>query len=551
MVQSRLNRQQPVQREPLLSPLEDNKRCHESLQHWFRTYCLTKRLCLPSKAAILILLWTALVGVVYQQLRSTAVALIDNSEHNASHYNSLCYAVLALVMVFYPLSGFVADIYCGRCKCIIFSLWIFLIALLIASIGIVLIFLTDKHIHVFPPFHFKTIFLNSLIIPVVIIEFLSFPLFLIGLAGYEANFIQLELDQLLEAPSEYLGLFVHWANWAYHALALVVVMLFSVAICYSEQYRFVMETMTLYSSPILYLLILLVVLLVSCFKRHLFYPELRQHNPYNMVLNVLNYVRKNKYPRRRSAFTFSDHFIPSRMDFAKKRFGGPFRSEEVEDVKTLFRILLILLTLVPVHFLQVPASLFVFPLLGHHAGLRTKVSATHCTVAWMLFENGSMLSITSTCCFPIYIWVIFSLLQRRIPKIFTRLKFGIVLFLLGIFSMLIIDIAGHIVTPNDTFNGTAVSHFSCVFHGNFTSYRNTYNSLKLHWAAFILPNLFLGIGPIVFETTSLEFISAQSPYFMKGLLVGIYYALKGLSQFTTSFIIIPLSLKYFCGVPDV
>ena len=147
MVQSRLNRQQPVQREPLLSPLEDNKHCHESLQHWFRTYCLTKRLCLPSKAAILILLWTALVGAVYQQLRSTAVALIDNSEHNASHYNSLCYAVLALVMVFYPLSGFVADIYCGRYKCIIFSLWIFLTALLIASIGIVLIFLHDRQTH--------------------------------------------------------------------------------------------------------------------------------------------------------------------------------------------------------------------------------------------------------------------------------------------------------------------------------------------------------------------------------------------------------------------
>ena len=40
--------------------------------------------------------------------------------------------------------------------------------------------------------------------------------------------------------------------------------------------------------------------------------------------------------------------------------------------------------------------------------------------------------------------------------------------------MLIIDIAGHIVTPNDMFNGTAVSHFSCVFHGNFTLYRNAY-----------------------------------------------------------------------------
>ena len=33
------------------------------------------------------------------------------------------------------------------------------------------------------------------------------------IVGYQANFIQLGLDQLLEVPSEYLGFFVPWAKW--------------------------------------------------------------------------------------------------------------------------------------------------------------------------------------------------------------------------------------------------------------------------------------------------------------------------------------------------
>ena len=41
-------------------------------------------------------------------------------------------------------------------------------------------------------------------------------MFVIGLAGYQANFIQLGLDQLFEAPSQYLGLFIHYATWAFH-----------------------------------------------------------------------------------------------------------------------------------------------------------------------------------------------------------------------------------------------------------------------------------------------------------------------------------------------
>ena len=51
---------------------------------------------------------------------------------------------------------------------------------------------------------------------------------MIGLIGYPANFIQFGLDQLLEASSECLGLFVHWAVWVNNVVATV-----TIAICSS------------------------------------------------------------------------------------------------------------------------------------------------------------------------------------------------------------------------------------------------------------------------------------------------------------------------------
>ena len=42
---------------------------------------------------------------------------------------------------------------------------------------------------------------------IVILAIISLLAFIIGLAGYQANFIQLGLDQLFEAPSQYLVFF--------------------------------------------------------------------------------------------------------------------------------------------------------------------------------------------------------------------------------------------------------------------------------------------------------------------------------------------------------
>ena len=65
-------------------------------------------------------------------------------------------------------------------------------------------------------------------------------------------------------------------------------------------------------------------------------------NPFKLIYKVIKYAIKNKYQRYRSAFTYCEDELPSRIDLGKSKYGGPFTIEQVEDVKTFLRLLVIL-----------------------------------------------------------------------------------------------------------------------------------------------------------------------------------------------------------------
>ena len=171
-------------------------------------------MCLPSKAAILIILWTAIVGVMYYfTLAIVVIAVYTNplTVTSIPEYTSLIYAILALAMIFYPLSGFLADVCCGRLKIVTLSLCLLLICgLLMCFIEIIALAVNLESVHYYSfiqNFHERVIyrFLFNLVLITIV-------LFIIGLAGFQANYVQLGLDQLFEAPSKYLALFIHYAT---------------------------------------------------------------------------------------------------------------------------------------------------------------------------------------------------------------------------------------------------------------------------------------------------------------------------------------------------
>ena len=204
---------------------------------------------------------------------------------------------------------------------------------------------------------------SSLGITVFILAVVSSLIFVIGLVGYQANIIQFGLDQLLEARSQYLGLFIHHATWTFQLGTLPVAPIVYLGFCSHIKGTSIKVYLTI---PLILTVCLIILLSVSYWKHHWFYASNEQNNPYKTVYKIMNFVRKHKYPLRRSAFTYCDNYIPSRLDFAKERFGGPFTKEQVEDVKTFLRILLVLFALGPVFVLEVPASHFVFPLFSLH-----------------------------------------------------------------------------------------------------------------------------------------------------------------------------------------
>ena len=485
----------------------------------------SKHLCLPSKAAILILLWTIIVGTMYHNFVGFSAYFVVNSARpntNISMYEPLPYALLAMVMIFYPLSGFIADVCCGRLKTVVVSLICLLSCLIVLVLGL-LVLVTPPD----PASH--ELQYNNKQIVAVILGFLSLLVFIVGLAGYQANFIQLGLDQLFEAPSQYLGLFIHYATWAFCLGSLHYVLnLFMVLCVYAK-------------NTVKIAAFFMQLLLVSIWKRRWFHSEPEHHNPYKTVYDVIKFARSHKHPLQRSAFTHCDNYIPSRLDFAKERFGGPFTTEQVEDVKTFLRILLVLFAVGPVFALEVPASYFFFPFFGvHFLDFPTRLQE-YCTFefSWKLFrEIGGLTMVSTVTLFPVYIWIVFSLLHKKFPKLFMRLGIGIVLCLFGIMSLLVTDVVGHAVEHSNVNN-----HTQCVFQVTLSHKALVYHSLDMNWAVIIPPCLLLGIGPSLVIATTLEFISAQSPQSMKGLLVGVFFAIRGLFQFLNSIVIIPLSLK--------
>ena len=61
-------------------------------------------------------------------------------------------------------------------------------------------------------------------------------------------------------------------------------------------------------------------------------------------------------PIHRSAFTYCEDELPAGLDLGKGKYGGPFTTDEVGDVKSFYGILKVLFALGPVFSLHFPSD---------------------------------------------------------------------------------------------------------------------------------------------------------------------------------------------------
>ena len=374
------------------------------------------------------------------------------------------------------------------------------------------------------------------------IALVSFVLFVSGFSAFTSNVVQLGLDQLMEEPSQSLGVFVHWFVWANRFGQVIIQVLYAARQCTrGNLLTYAIPYFAVYSLPVILFLLLIFFLLLNCCTNKHFNKDKVQYNPYKMIIKILNFARKNKYPvGPTSAFAYCDDTIPSRIDYAKARYGGPFTTSDVEDVKTFIRVLLVLVALAPVFILDVPSSSMLFSVFALHTGQETSFNNETCGWKWMLLESGTLSGLTSVVILPFYMWVVYSVVRNRIPKILVRLGFAVCLYIMAIASMLVADFTGHI-----TLHFEQKHNVMCMFVEPYLPiymYTGNFDTLNLHWAVLLLPNVLKDLAPDLIMATAFEFISAQSPHTMKGVLVGILFAIRGCFLIVGIILLLPFAL---------
>ena len=152
---------------------------------------------------------------------------------------------------------------------------------------------------------------------------------LVGYTSFKANIIQYNIDQLVGASADELSTVIYWHCFSIPT-AFVVLQLCRCLIA--------IDSFILPSYIISGLSVSIVLVTHSLFKHWLENISLID-NPIKLIVRVLNYARKHKYPENRSALTYWEEEVPSRLDLGKEKYGGPFSEEEVENVKTIFRMI--------------------------------------------------------------------------------------------------------------------------------------------------------------------------------------------------------------------
>ena len=498
------------------------------LRLWFRRCCFR----LPN-AALLILLWNALVGVTYGVILygGLLVGLLNNNKLNYPLlYTSLIVIIMLSLLQFflYPIGGLIADICCNRYRIVFLSavkIWcgygslLFFVALSVISEDP---FQINRHSNGKAITYLQTISIG-----------LSAILFILGFTGFQANVVQFGLDQLLDAPSEQLSVFLHWFVWTNFVGKALLKLMVTLAPCAK-----IVPKIGGYS-PFAFFMVIMLTMTLSCYKRGWFHREPCTQNPYGTVYRVLKFAATHNRPLRRSAFTYCDHEMPTRMDFAKQRFGGPFSTETVEDVKTFLRIVVMLLAIGPTYVTHV-ATIYIFPLYGVYSTSNPGMLLNHtaCNLDWVLLSSGNLTDIVSAILLPLYIILILPCVRRYFPRILCRLGVGLTLLVASELSMTLTYLGGHF---HDVVGATNGSELLCLFKTNFFHKDEDIVTLGLPSWVLVIPNILTGVAIPFISVTILEFISAQSPHTMKGVLLGVFYAIRGLFTLTGAVLVFPFA----------
>ena len=423
--------------------------------------------------------------------------------------NSACVCLVAIALAL-PVAGWAADTHFGRYKMIRCSIWIMWIGSAVLTVSSVLLQLVDRDSY------------SSINTKV---QYLLYAFMGIGFGGYQANVIQFGLDQLHDASTIEITSFIIWYVWTILSGGFILDL---ISACLNVHYIAI-------KSLLLCVNLTLALTSILIFNRWLI-KEPVKHSSFQLVYKVIKYAIRNKYPRQRSAFTYCEDELPSRIDFGKSKYGGPFTTEQVEDVKTFLRVIPITIVggalvggIIATTYLRNKLNEMFVKFGDTEADLvkcYSEASFTHTT-------NHNGFSILLIVVHEILLYPIF---HRCFPQLKSLQKvfIGMVLELIRVVLLLTYEI----VSQHNYHQKNSNTTIPCLFYAHQGTLSDSFD---YHWMA--IPDFILSLSLIMLLVGCMEYISAQVPYFMKGLAVGVTFSSLLLSGAILFVLSIPFSNK--------
>ena len=307
-------------------------------------------------------------------------------------------------------------------------------------------------------------------------------LFLIAVIACFVTSLQLGLDQMPHASSSNITSFIAWFVFSMYAGVWIPTVADLPIRSASSQLPYWVVQLYSLLPPLCMSVVLILDFLLS--KKWLII-EPKSPQSLKTIYRVLKFAAKHKAPLNRSALTYWEEDVPSRMDLGKSRYGGPFTTEQVEDVKTILRLLPLCLTL---WLLGCSLATFhpvtfsgVYPPDWNLSVSRLLSLFTYhqywCGVVWTVF----------------YEFVLFPVIRNRLPSIIRRI---------GIISLFI----------------TTLSIVFLILELLQNNYSDKLVAIK--YVIIVLNSISRGLLTMLLFSTMLELVCAQAPYNMRGLFGG-------------------------------
>ena len=449
-----------------------------------------------SKGAIIVLFWCFCIVFVFNFLSQDHPKLLVR-------YTKVTGSIVVNMGVFlYPVFGWLADVKFGRYETIKWSLrlmWLVSILFCLASI-------IESSITIQLQHSMKKKLYTAM-------RWVLYICSALCLGGVYTNMPQFGIDQLIDASSNEITSFIRWFCWVWF-LAELLVGLSQTCICH--QYELV--------ALLLLPACLSFSLCIDVFNR-LLVKLPTSKNSLTLIFRVLKYAIKNKYPRLRSAFAYWDSQHCSRLDLGKSKYGGPFSTEEVENVKTFWRIFGVIIIATFSVGLYINSSSIRSKMIFHFRSENfvpedkskdcDHVFMRSCFQRLAVDASGAGFLVVF---FPLYEFVLHPIFKRYVTiSILKKFFIGIVFILCGLLGYMTLEFIGHHqIGHNNTIDCLlSVKHY----------YDDNVLPLRYEWTA--IPNVLTYIGDFILLASGGEFLCAHSPYSMKGLLFGIMFGAIG------------------------